>query len=202
MKEKLEDDLREIKDIMNRSTRFTSLSGLSGVAAGVAGLAGAFVAHSTVFSEPVYFTFEPVPMGSGHSKLLFAIAAATLLLAAVGAVVFTRLKAKGHTVWNTQAKRFVANMAIPMLAGGLVCGLLWLHHLPGLLLPLSLVFYGLALVNAGRDTLPEIRVLGLVETGLGIGALLFIPYSLLFWAVGFGGMHVVFGVWVQWKHKP
>lgn len=202
MRDKLEEDIREIKDIMNRSTRFTSLSGLSGIAAGVVALAGVLVARRTVFGEHYIFTHEAVPMHSVFFLRLLPVALGTLAVAAVAGIFFTARKAKGRPIWNLQSRRFVANLAIPMVAGGLVCAMLLYRGLMGWVAPLTLIFYGLALVNASRDTLREIRTLGLIETALGVAALPLMEYGPLFWALGFGVMHIVFGIIVQWKYRP
>jgi len=201
MRERLEEDIKEIKDIMNRSTRFTSLSGLSGVAAGVTGLSGALAAWWFLFRGRGYLEHD-IPMNTPHLKRLLAVAVGTLVAAAVTAIFFTVRKAKGANVWNAQARRFVINLAIPMTAGGLVCLFMLYKGMTGYALPLSLIFYGLALVNASRDTLREIRTLGLLETALGLLALPLMEYGLLFWALGFGVLHIVFGIMVQWKYRP
>lgn len=202
MEEKLREDLKEIKAIMNRSTRFTALSGLSGVAAGIAALGGAFVARQTVFQGQGYFTYTGVELPREDSMYLLLIASGTLMLAALGALFFTSRKNRSQRLWNHQAKRFLINFSIPLLTGGLVCFVLLTKGMVGLLLPFSLLFYGLGLVNASRDTLPELRSLGLIEIFLGLVALQFIGYGLLLWAIGFGLMHIVFGLMVQWKYKP
>jgi len=70
----------------------------------------------------------------------------------------------------------------------------------GIIAPLTLIFYGLALVNASKYTLSEIRGLGLIEICLGLIAAYFIGYGLLFWAIGFGVMHIVYGIMMHIKH--
>ncbi len=60
MKKKYIEDLKEIKDIMNRSSRFISLSGLSGISAGITALIGAYLAYKFVFVGGDYLTFESV----------------------------------------------------------------------------------------------------------------------------------------------
>jgi len=60
--------------------------------------------------------------------------------------------------------------------------------------PLTLIFYGLALVNASKYTLSEIRSFGIAEIVLGLIAMAFIGYGLLFWAIGFGLLHIIYGI--------
>ncbi|MGE5429024.1 MAG: hypothetical protein ACM3O8_14110, partial [Methylococcaceae bacterium] len=64
-----------------------------------------------------------------------------------------------------------------------------------------LIFYGLALVNAGKFTLSEVHYLGITEIVLGLMAAVFINWGLLFWALGFGVMHIVYGMMMYYKYE-
>lgn len=91
------------------------------------------------------------------------------------------------------AKLTVINLFIPLAVGGIFCLVLLYHHLIGLIAPATLIFYGLALFNTSKYTLKEVRALGIIEMLLGIIACFFIGYGLLFWALGFGIMHIIYG---------
>jgi len=78
--------------------------------------------------------------------------------------------------------------------------LLFSHGLIGLIAPTTLVFYGLALVNAGRFSLEEISFLGLSEIALGLLSFMMLGYGLIFWAVGFGILHIVYGILMYYRH--
>lgn len=67
--------------------------------------------------------------------------------------------------------------------------------------PATLVFYGLALLNASKYTLSDIRYLGLLEIVTGLMATFFIEYGLLFWAFGFGLLHIVYGIFMYYKYE-
>ena len=71
----------------------------------------------------------------------------------------------------------------------------------GLVAPTTLLFYGLALYNAGKYTLDEIRYLGVSEIILGLLGCIFIGYGLMFWALGFGVLHIVYGFMMWWKYE-
>ena len=71
----------------------------------------------------------------------------------------------------------------------------------GLVAPTTLVFYGLALYNAGKYTLDEIRYLGVSEIILGLLGCIFIGYGLLFWVLGFGVLHIFYGFIMWWKYE-
>ena len=85
------------------------------------------------------------------------------------------------------------NLMVPLSAGGLFCLALFYYGLPGLVAPATLVFYGIALFNAGRYTLDEVRWLGVSELVLGAIAMFWIEAGLLFWALGFGVLHILYG---------
>jgi len=67
--------------------------------------------------------------------------------------------------------------------------------------PSCLIFYGLALINGSKYTLTDIRYLGYFEITLGLVNTQFTGYSLYFWAVGFGILHIIYGVLMWWKYE-
>jgi hypothetical protein len=56
-------------------------------------------------------------------------------------------------------------------------------------------------LNASKYTLPETRYLGYSEMLLGIISLWFIGYGIYFWALGFGVLHIIYGVFMWWKYE-
>ncbi len=203
MKEKYNQDLKEIKDIMNRSTRFISLSGLSGVSTGITALAGAYLTYLTFFKDHDYLVYHAVELNSESVRYLLLIAIGTLIVSIGMAIFFTTRKTKKHNqrIWDHQTKRLLINLSIPLITGGLLCLMLLLKGFIGLIPPLTLIFYGLALVNGSKYTLPEIRGLGLLEILLGLVAIQFIDYGLILWALGFGIFQIVYGLIIQRKYK-
>lgn len=204
------EELAHIRGLMDRSTRFLSLSGLSGVIAGVLALAGAAVArwymdqHAVVRSNPM--TYDAQLLADAywtHVTVLAGIACAVLVLAVSGAFWFTlrRSRRTGQSLWDASARRLAINLALPLAAGGIFCiALIW-HGLPGLVAPATLLFYGLALLNASKYTLDEIRWLGLSEVVLGLVASFWIGAGLLFWALGFGVLHIFYGSLMYLRHE-
>lgn len=204
------DELRHIRGLMDRSTRFLSLSGLSGIWAGAAALGGAALAqhHLRSMLGPA---MDVLTYGTGHGYtaadelLLTLIADAVLVLvvALLGAGWFTwrRSRRTGQPLWGPSARRLMIHLLVPLAAGGIFCLALFYYGLPGLVPPATLVFYGLALFNAGKFTLDEIRWLGLSELVLGIIALFWIEAGLMFWALGFGVLHIVYGSLMYMRHE-
>lgn len=203
MKEKYIEDLEQIKKIMNRSTRFISLSGLSGISTGIIALIGVFIAHILIFKDQQYLTYDAVDLGSSTFNILILTAIGALIFSIVSAIFFTQRKTTKQNMgmWDKQTKRLLINLSIPLITGGLLCLMLMIKGFIGLLPPLTLIFYGLALVNGSKYTLSEIRNLGIIVIVLGLLSVQFIEYGLLFWALGFGVVQIIYGLVVQKRYK-
>lgn len=204
-------ELAHIRGLMDRSTRFLSLSGLSGVIAGVLGLAGAFVAHRyiadhlNVRENPLTYALsgEEVAGYWDHIRFLVEVAVTVLVLALLGAFWFTwrRSRKLGQSLFDQAARRLLINMMLPLAAGGVFCIALLFYGLPGLVPPATLLFYGLALLNASKYTLDEIRWLGISEVVLGLVASFWVGAGLLFWALGFGVLHIFYGALMYLRYE-
>jgi hypothetical protein len=145
----------------------------------------------------------PTSLGDWMGNELVRIAALTFFSAFVLAFVFTYLRSKktNTAIWGSQARRLMVNVMIPMIAGGIYLFALMQNRTYGLIAPGCLIFYGLALLNASKYTLPEIRYLALGEILLGIINLWFIGSGIYFWALGFGVLHIVYGTLMWWKYE-
>jgi hypothetical protein len=200
-------DVQDIKRMMERSSRFISLSGLSGVSAGICALAGAAYARYGIFEK--YYTdynhrgfFEANDFRSLKATLI-GIAAIVFAAAFLSAFYFTWKKAgnQGVSLWNYTSKRLFWNMLIPLVAGGLFILSMLQYDDWRFVAPACLIFYGLALVNASKYTLTDIRYLGYCEIVIGILNMQWIGYGLYFWALGFGVLHIIYGVIMWWKYE-
>ncbi|WP_346863366.1 hypothetical protein [uncultured Draconibacterium sp.] len=191
--EKLLGELKNIRDIMERSSRFLSLSGLSGILIGIYALIGAALAYRIVYIQfPTDYRQEYV---NDVLTQLFVIAVVVLLLSLITIFLLTTKKAKkaGKEIWGPGSKLLLLNLLIPLLAGGIFITSLTLRGYYGIISPSFLIFYGLALVNAAKYTRPEILSLGIVEILLGLTAAIVPGYGLYLWAVGFGLVHIIYG---------
>jgi hypothetical protein len=210
--------LTEIRSMMERSSKFLSLSGLSGIAAGIVALIGAAIAYlyfdmnffqinaeyvrKGIENEVSYRTtytkwgIKPIPF-------LLLDGFIVLTLAVSLGFYFSIRKAKKHSYkfWDNTAKRLLINLSIPLIAGGLFALiLLFKYDLVELIPPVTLIFYGLALINGSKYTLDELRYLGIFEIVLGLLSAWFTSYALLFWAIGFGVLHIVYGALMYKKY--
>ncbi len=202
-KEKYLRDLEEIKDIMNRSSKFISLSGMSGISAGLIAMAGAYAAYKMVLEDQAVLAYQNLSYTNADIRTLLIIAGLTLSIALLAIIYFTtrETKKQNQKVWDVQTKRLLVNLAIPLLTGGMVCIIMLVKDYLGLLVPMSLIFYGLSLVNASKYTIKETRSLGIIQIILGLIGLYFIEFSLIFWVVGFGALHIIYGIAMQLKKK-
>lgn len=202
------EDIKIIKKIMEESSRFLSLSGLSGISAGIFAIAGAIAAKlimpdSVVTGEGYTESFLAAPEGARIIKLLMIDAGIVLILALASAFFFSWRKAKkdGKSIWTPVTRRMFLNLAIPLAAGGFFV-IITLGRVPGSVsASATLIFYGLALINGGKFTLGEIYWLGVVEVITGLVCLLLPDYALLLWAVGFGALHIIYGLFMYIKYR-
>ncbi|WP_073370844.1 hypothetical protein [Flavobacterium fluvii] len=201
--EKYLNDISEIKNLMDKSSRFISLSGLSGILAGLYCLIGAGLTYKIIY-------FDTTTLGNYGDLIitettllqLFIIAATVIVLSLVTAIVLSIRKAKksNDRIWNTSTKRLLINFMIPFLSGGIFILFLIEKEILGLVAPLTLIFYGLACVNASKYTLGDIRYLGISMILLGLLSTWFLGYGLLFWALGFGVCHILYGSIMYYKY--
>ena len=203
--------ISEIKNIMERSSRFISLSGLSGVFAGFFALAGAAAFYLYIKQLNYGYTELagrfPLEIDLSFFSFCFADAAVTLTLALAFGIFFTTRKAKadGQKIWDRTVLRLLINLLIPLATGGIFCLILLFHFgWFGIIAPCTLIFYGLALLNASKYTLDEIRWLGISEIILGLIGCLYIGYGVTLWALGFGILHIIYGLimYIRYEAVP
>jgi hypothetical protein len=202
------EDLKTIRKIMEESTRFLSLSGLSGVFLGLFAIGGALIARFLVFNNEIisndnYFNILPGQETEALKLKMVIIAASVLLLSMVTAIAFSIRKAKrsGVSLWTPVSKRLYASLFLPLLAGGVFALILLFQNHIQLIIPVFLLFYGLGLISAGKFTYGEIFYLGILEIIAGLAAALFPAQGLIFWIIGFGILHIVYGLFMYRKYE-
>ncbi len=198
-------NLSEIRSIMERATTFISLSGLSGISAGIIGLVTSVYVYSRIDvlleHKREYITSSA---GLAETVIEFILTAAlVLILTFATAIFFTARKAKkrGLPIWDGSAKRLVTNLFIPLVTGGVFCLILAHHGLFEFIAPSTLLFFGLALLNAGKYTFGEIKLLGISEIILGLVSMYWTSLGLYFWAVGFGVFNIIYGAYMYFKYE-
>lgn len=197
-------DISEIRSIMEKSSRFISLSGLSGVMAGIYALVGAAIAYNLVYtSQDLVYDQLMIRDVRGNVLNLLLIAVGVLVAAVLTGIYLTRKKARkqGLKTWDESAKRSLINLLIPLIAGGILVVIFYQHGLIGMIAPVTLIFYGMGLINASHYTYRDIRLLGISEVILGLIASAVIGYGLLIWALGFGVLHIIYGALMYFKYE-
>lgn len=191
-----EKDIASIRTMMERSAKFISLSGLSGVMAGIYALIGATAGYYTIHYplSPLSYRTYSITESAILWKVI-GIASAVLIASIATVIALSQRKAKKHGIrlWSPVSKMIFINMAIPLITGGLFILIMIYNGYFGFAAPASLIFYGIALIQASPNTFDEVRYLGFCEILLGLISALFPGYGLLSWAVGFGILHIVYG---------
>ena len=191
-------DINEIKELMNKSSRFISLSGLSGIMAGIYAIVGAAIAYWLVSTSGMDYLILDGKIFRLVMLDLFLIA----FFSIVTAIYLTTRKAKknGEKIWDATSQRLVINFLIPLVVGGIYILIILGQQKYGQTAALMLIFYGLALVNASKYSIGNIRYLGFIEISLGLICALIPGYGFWLWVLGFGVMHIVYGIWMQLKY--
>jgi hypothetical protein len=219
MEEKeLQSELASIRSIMERSSKFISLSGLSGILAGIYALMGAYVAYDILGEDATHVMVRsrmPVDTNTSVTGLVasgnlfdgiairLAVVALIVLIASIATAILLSIrqaKRKGQPMWGSVSRTLLFHMAVPLIAGGAFILILLLRRHYGIVSPASLMFYGLALVSASNFTFADVKYLGLCEILLGLIAACVPGYGLLFWAIGFGVLHIIYGARIYLKY--
>jgi len=197
-------DISEIKDLMNRSSRFMSLSGLSGILAGAYALIASWWVYDIIYATeaPSKDAYKSIVIYELEMLEVVGVAILVVILSVLTAIILSWRKAKKHNekIWDAAAKRLLINFLIPLTTGGFFIIFLIEKEIYAFVAPLTLIFYGLACVNASKYTLGYIRQLGLTMIIIGLMSVWFLGYGLFFWAFGFGICHIFYGALMYFKH--
>ncbi|HYG03862.1 MAG TPA: hypothetical protein VD927_15545 [Chryseosolibacter sp.] len=198
-----EQDISSIRLMMEKSVKFISLSGLSGVLAGVYALAGATAAYFMIHYPASPFEYRMYSVNSEEViGNLLGIAALVLVASLLTGILFSSRKAKKQntTLWNPVSKTLFLNLAVPLVTGGIFVLIVLYNGHFGIAAPATLIFYGLALISASSQTFEEVRYLGFCEIVIGLIAAAMPGFGLLFWAIGFGVLHIIYGSLMYFRH--
>ena len=190
-------DISEIRSMMERSSRFMSLSGLGAILAGIYALGGVFIAYQL-------YGFNPTTLSGGIPDTNILVLAALVLCLAIGSVLllsYRKARANGDkVVWHASSQRLFVNLAIPLVIGGLFVLILFTKNLAGLAPTVTLLFYGVAMYSASKYTYPEVKSMGILLMLTGLLNAYFIELGLLWWAIGFGGINMAYGIYIHFKY--
>lgn len=205
MEEKdIHSELASIRSLMERSSKFLSLSGFSGVMAGIYALIGAFIGYRIVNEK--YGSFAISDSYTDNSMIyhqLIMIAVLILLLSVSSGLLLSirQAKKKGENYWNPVSRRLISSMLIPLFTGGLFIIILFLRLEYDLIASACLIFYGLSLISASQYTFSDVKWLGFCQIILGLLAALIPASGPLFWVIGFGLLHIIYGTVMHFKYN-
>ncbi len=180
------DNLRFIRQAMERTTTFTSIPGKGGVGMGLVALAASLLAAR----QPSADRWLGVWIGA-------AVAAAVIGLIAMA----HKARRGGATLTGAAARRFAIGMAAPFVAGAAITYALWAVRNFSVMAPSWLLLYGAGVLTGGIFSVPVVRAIGVCFMALGIAAIVTPPEWNNAWlGIGFGGLHVAFGIYIARNH--
>ncbi|MCL2245734.1 MAG: hypothetical protein FWC10_05870 [Lentimicrobiaceae bacterium] len=193
-----QDDLKMIREMMEKSSKFLSLSGLSGVIAGVTAILGAGFAYFYLLRNPAMTNYTRMQ----EIMILLADASLVLIISLGVAIFLSKKKAAktGQRLFNAMTLKVVYHFAVPLITGGLFALIFLFRGDLQIVISSTLIFYGLALVNASKFTYNEIHYLGITEILVGLLAVLLPHNNLILWTIGFGFCHIFYGTLMHFKY--
>lgn len=198
------EDIQLIRQMMERSSSFLSLSGLSGVAAGVIALITSAITWNLMSKYNIEYRLgqlQDLPMEFIQNIFLLALTAIVFTFLLGYYFTYSKSKRLNIPIWNRTTREFLTHLLIPLFVGGIFCLLLLYYQLFFLLAPATLLFYGLALTSASKYTQMDVFWLGIFEIIFGFIGFIQPAFSLIVWTVGFGFLHIIYGVLMHYKYQ-
>jgi len=182
----LADDLRYIRDTMERSVAFTAVSGWGQVLIGATAVAAAILAARQV---------------SSFSWLRVWLAEAILAISIALLSCSWKANRRGLPLFSGPARKVAVSLAPPLIAGAFLTFLLFRAGLNSALPPAWLLLYGAGIMTGGAFSVAIVPVMGLFFMLLG-GLAVLAPAAWGDWflAAGFGGLHIIFGFLIARRH--
>jgi hypothetical protein len=180
------DDLRFIRRTMEEAGSFTAVPGWGMVAVGLSALAATALAarQSTAVGW--------VGVWMAEAALALAISLVTMR---------GKARSANLSLFSGPGRRFALSFSPPLLAGALLTVALVRAGLEGALPGTWLLLYGTGVTTGGAFSVRIVPVMGLVLMLLGAVAIFAPPGQRdLFMVVGFGLVHLVFGVLIARRH--
>jgi len=180
------DNLRFIRQAMERSATFTAVPGAGGAVMGVVALAAAAVASRQATAD----------------RWLGVWLAAAVAAAAVGLVTMARkARQAGLSLSGANARRFAVGLAAPCVAGAALTYALWATRTHSVMPAAWLLLYGAGVLTGGAFSVPAVRVMGALFMVLGLAAVATPPgWGNLWLGAGFGALQVGFGIYIARHH--
>jgi len=201
------EDISEIRNMMERASRFISLSGLAGIFAGIFALIGTVIAHwyfnVYIVENNEALIFSSLDLYDEIPLFVILLASSVFILSFSSALYFTtrNSKKKSLPLWDNTTKKLLINLFVPLLIGGVFILYLISTNYYDLVVPSTLIFYGLALLNGSHFTYSDIKYLGYTELATGLISMWLSNYHIIIWGIGFGFMHIAYGTIMYFKYE-
>ena len=177
--ERAMDNLRYIRETMERASAFTGISGWGQVAIGVTALLSTFIAAQ---------------QSSFKGWLAVWIAEAVVSFLLAGWSMDRKARAVQMPLLSGPGRKVAFSLSPPILAGGLLTIVLYRAGLVDFIPGVWLLLYGTGVVTGGMFSVPVVPLMGVCFMGLGAAALFAPAFANWLMAAGFGGLHIVFGI--------
>lgn len=185
------DHLRFIRETMEGAACFTGVSGVGEVAVGVTALVAAWIAAH---------------QASATAWLLTWLAEAVIAVAITAASIVWKARRTGAPLLSGTVRRFALALFAPLIAGALLTSVLFLQGSVAVLPGLWLLLYGTGVITGGAYAVRIVPVMGMAFMALGTVALAAVVFAAppvwsdVLMAAGFGGLHILFGAVIAWRH--
>lgn len=179
------DNLRYIRDTMERATAFTGISGWGQIAIGVTAL----LASAIAVLQTTFNAWLAVWIAEGLISLLIA-----------GWSMDRKARAIEMPLGSGPGRKAVFSLTPPMIAGGLLTIVLVQAGMTNAIPGVWLLLYGTGVITGGMYSVKVVPIMGICLMALGALALFFPAYANWFMATGFGGLHIVFGAIIVRKY--
>lgn len=192
------EDIKMIRELMEKSTKFQSFNGLSIVFAGLFALVGAGYAYHIMNGVAGNYEYEP------PNNMMLLIDGGIVLFLSVCVVTYfcwRKARVRNELLFSSTTRRAIYSILLPLITGGIFSLVFLFRGDVAVVCASTLIFYGLGLTNASKYTFRELYYLGIAEVILGLLSLFFIGSGLFFWALGFGIFHIIGGLLMYFRYE-
>lgn len=200
--DKVNDTLDSIRFLMENSTRLMSLNGTAAIFVGIYACITAVAAHYFMAADSHQFMSTLEVCSPARYRLLFLMAAILITISIITVIILSLKRSRkiGQKLeLNKLTRRTLWNFFMPLGVGAILCLILFNQGFWGITSSLMLIFYGLALVNVSGYTHSDSKYLGYAQITLGLIDAYVAGHALIFWVIGFGIFHIIYGIWFSVK---
>lgn len=180
------DNIRFIREAMERASAFTAVPGWGQVAIGVTAFAAAYLAAQETASRRWLFTW---------------LAEAIIAVLIAGWTMDRKARATATPLLSGPARKVAFSLSPPLIVGALLTVVLFRMRVTSLIPGVWLLLYGTGVVTGGMFSVRVVPLMGICFMALGAIALFVSPgWANWLLGAGFGGVHIIFGIIIARKY--